>query len=185
MQRRRTVSLLAAGLSLCTLACSAGDVGGEESPGGDVPSLPGTVSPPNANRQCAAKLSLTGNYERGNVEEPADQQGGCYPFGTWTLNVQVMDKGACAEVPIKPQYVYQITADEEFSPVVSYTGESTGASDLSVKQAGGECQATFEHFTDGGKGVVRLKAFVVSNETTTNPQISGDGDYELSMNQQL
>lgn len=123
---------------------------------------------------CSATLFVEGQFLPAGLEPPERLQGGCWPFGTWSVHAEVADAGGCADMEIFPTYVYEVHADADYDTTIVYQGSDESAPILGIRQGGGgECQGTFEHFSADGHGVLRLKTYLAEN------QIEGRGTYEL------
>jgi hypothetical protein len=129
--------------------------------------LPGTL--------CLAILELSGTFSPSGIEAPEGLGGGCWPFGTWTLEVKVVDSGECGEVPSAGTYEYQVSPDEDFRYVIDYPADPLRNFRLNISQEGGSiCSGSFEHLAE--KSVTELKPFVSMDGDMS---ISGDGIYEV------
>lgn len=179
-------TLLAAALALGGAAGCA--LEGVEDPGGPGPGTgddgsgdDGTENPKPL--QCSAELSVTGTIAP-DGEPPADRQG-CWPIGTWTVNVEVTDPGDCDEVPVESEYVYEVTLIDPADPEAGWEYSFPADPDsefvfMKVTEGGGRCQGGFEHYSADGKQFVLLRPF----EDTDNV-LAGIGEYELAVNSQL
>ena len=134
------------------LAC---DVGGTD-PGGIPPKAVDADEP--ALVECTAEFSLTGTLNPPVTPNPG---AGCVPTGTWTVNLAMTDPGNCAQAfEWQAQYVYSITGDSEIGYTYTYLGDPADENVyLKVTAAGGTCNGSFEHYTNGTKDLLNIKAF--------------------------
>jgi hypothetical protein len=107
---------------------------------------------------CRAELAVTGNLQPPGAPPLAEE--GCVPFGTWTVNVEMVDQGECQEVPFYNQYVYEVTPEpNEGGYLVVYTAEPMSENvQMKITEGGpGDCEGSFEHHSGDGKAILVLK----------------------------
>jgi hypothetical protein len=158
------VLALAGGLA----GCEAGSVGRSSTPAaeedGPVPGAPEVL--------CEASLGIGGTFVAG-MAPPPGLGGGCWPVGTWSLQVALVDPGNCTEVVFEPSYEYQVTRGPSGAWQVAYPAHPGAPALLGVKGASGDCLGTFEHLSADRTRVVQLKAHVAVGSS----QIAGTGSY--------
>lgn len=143
IMRNLAIAFVALGLASCGV--DEVDDGGDGSGSGS-----GSGSGPM--QICQAEVNLTGTF---TATATLDPTGGCQPTGTWTINTSVASMGNCATVPVKTQYIYNVTGDGRGTDV-AYAGATTGEETvLAVSASGaGYCNGAFEHvFADSGNFV--------------------------------
>lgn len=181
-------SLFAAALALGSVSGCA--LEGVEDPGGPGPSDGDNPDPLDDGENedpkevvCRAQLAVTGTIELSQAE-PADRQG-CWPVGTWTIDVTVADPGECDDVPIAEQYVYEIVLSDPNNTDAGWEYVFPADPDneyifLKVTEGGGRCQGSFEHYSDDRKQFTILRPFEESDNV-----LAGVGEYEFYVEPQL
>lgn len=130
---------------------------------------------------CMATLSVTGTLTPPGT--PPGPDDGCVPLGTWTVDIQMVDPGDCAEVPLRPQYVYEVTGSIDDGWTYTYVGDPTAEHVyMKVTQGGpGDCEANFEHYTPDGLSLTfssrsnatwRCRAALSTRPTPSRPSTS-------------
>jgi hypothetical protein len=148
-----------------------GGTGGSGGGGGS------TTPPPIGNRLCTSVLSFAGNYVQGNPP-PSDLEGGCWPDGTWTFtaNVDSTDCAAGMAPTVQPQYVFQVTQDDDFNMTIVYQTDPTNMN-ISLKISGGDgavCTGAFLIFSSDGKTIWNLRPALQPDNT-----LNGHGDIQV------
>ncbi len=96
---------------------------------------------------CESTLKVTGTYVQG-AAPPADHLG-CWPVGTWTVNMTVDRLGCDPQPSLETDYVYDITFDEEANTInVSFVNDPDNErQNLKISTAGDSlCHGAMEHF---------------------------------------
>lgn len=185
MMRRFPIhtALFAATLSLGLSACTVFDPGKYGDGEGDI-----ADSDESALLVCQAQLHVTGTKiaPATNVAdlEAIDSDGAtsCIPWGTWQLNVDLIDQGNCETVPFELQYTYEVLPDPNGTntALIRYTGENGGLIQSKITGLSGDmCSGTFEHFSPDGLHFLLLKPFERTGA------IEGTGSYKLYKTNQL
>lgn len=141
---------------LLTGACEIDDVGPEETGDGDGDGdgvrIP--ADDPAVDERldalgiiCESTLSVTGTYAKG-AEQPEDQHG-CWPVGTWTIQATVDRLGCDPQPLLSSDYVYDVTFDEDVNSI--FVAFATDPADervnLKISTAGdGLCHGAMDHF---------------------------------------
>jgi hypothetical protein len=129
---------------------------------------------------CEAQLAVSGEVRR-SAPQPADVFG-CWAVGTWTLHPAVVENG-CADAPApKPEYVFEVTRDDEERHHYRYLSDPTWDKvKMKVSSGGGGlCEGGFEIFSGDGRTVTRLKPSLEADGT-----VGGFGEYEVYRTSQL
>jgi hypothetical protein len=152
--------------------CSLGNAGGGTPTGGDDDqSLPEKAL-------CQSTLSITGTIAP-ESDPPPLATDGCVPQGTWTVTIEVADKGDCADVPSIGPFTYTVTGEGHDETISSdATGEETKLQIHADDSLTSACDGSFEHIwgaTSGQFHVVDLRPIAIASDGT----IAGDGTYQL------
>jgi hypothetical protein len=116
---------------------------------------------------CESSYELSGSFVPSG-QPSADQEGDCWPLGTWTVEASLTRKGCSPQKSFGAQRVYEVTvnADEEYEYRFPADPDNQRVELGVISHGGPDCEGQFDHF-DRDNAVWNVRPVLAPDGTIT------------------
>jgi len=130
-------------------------------------------------RLCGTTFTSNGTFAPDPTAMPNPNGTGCWPYGTWTYALTVVENDCSPAPAAAPQYEFKTTqmvnVDGDIVPVYAYLTDPAARNIVKVSEGGsGLCEGEVDIYSADGKTV-----YVMKPELNADNTITGDAEYAV------